>query len=524
MTTLYIEDLKLGLDTRRSRTTAEPGSLRVLDNLVITNGGEAQKRKAFVKVLTLPAGTKGLVGTNLGPTAAGAILAGALALQSFPAGASELFVFGLAPEASPSVLVDSRFLTSGPPSGGGLIANLTAATGEIVPVTLAALTENSSFPTLVRVLSVIEYGAQQFFVVGVCEKIDGTLGLFNWWAGALVFSLAGYAPFVAGQKTYRLLGSVIYFSGVGDPADTYPLNGAGTGPNTMHPGAGFIDTGTLAPESQWLVGGQTYFKQTAVFSRKACLLFQFDPDPSVNALQQVLKIGAVSAGSILQFGTGEVLFLSDTGIRSLRVLNASLAAGVIDVGSPIDTIIQAALAADASGGSLSPAIIEPATGRYWIAIGNTIYILSYWPSAKINAWNTFTLPFNVDAMCVSGSRIFIRSGDDIYCYGGLDGTAYDNCVGTLVTPHHHAGTPSAVKDIENINVAATGNWSISLGTSTNNLDFFELAANLAGDTYSIQEVPFAGECTHIAFKATTSDAGPSVLGAISVQFRKGLEQ
>jgi len=61
MAYLLITDFISGLDTRKSRFTAAPGSLRVARNVHLTRGGEIEVRKKFVTVYQLPIGqTKGL--------------------------------------------------------------------------------------------------------------------------------------------------------------------------------------------------------------------------------------------------------------------------------------------------------------------------------------------------------------------------------------------------------------------------------------------------------------------------------
>lgn len=59
---LFIETFESGLDTRKTRFTAPPGSLRVLKNAHINRGKEIERRKAFADIATLPAGTIGLHG------------------------------------------------------------------------------------------------------------------------------------------------------------------------------------------------------------------------------------------------------------------------------------------------------------------------------------------------------------------------------------------------------------------------------------------------------------------------------
>ena len=107
---------------------------------------------------------------------------------------------------------------------------------------------------------------------------------------------------------YRVLGSVVYFSGIGDPSVTTPYAADGVTANTTNPGAGFIDLGQIDSDAQWLIGQEIYYKQVAIFSRRVCIFYAMDADPSQNALQQVLRIGAVSNLSIQQFGQGTCCF------------------------------------------------------------------------------------------------------------------------------------------------------------------------------------------------------------------------
>ena len=499
MSSLVIEDFRLGLDVRKSILSAQPGSLQVLDNCVITQGGEIQKCMAFVPVVDLPAGTVGFLGSTSGSTRS--------PLLNYT---QQLFVF----KAGTAGAID-------------LITNLalTSPDGNIVPVSAVEL-DVPSGQYLNSVFSVVEYGAGQTYAFGFTTPApnDSTGAVAqNWWKGARVDNV-GAAPLVSGQKVYRLSGSVLYFSGVGDPSVTNPLDPAGDGPNVVNPGAGFIDMARVDSDCCYLIGMEAYYKQVAIFARTTTLLWNLDPDPTLNALQQVLRTGAVSNESILQFGTGDVLFLSDSGVRSLRVQNYSLAAGVTDVGSPIDPIIQQALYDLPSAAENATAIVEPGTGRYWLAIGNTIYILSYWPSAKINAWSTITLPFEVTSLQVSGNRVFLRSGDTIYLYGGLDGKTYDTRPATVRTPFMSADTPTVQKKAISISALVEGNWAVSVGMATDQPDFYELTANLSTDTYAMQVLPFAGKSTHISFTLTCTDAAPSRLGSLAIRFEKADEQ
>lgn len=65
MNSLFIKDFRFGLDTRKSELTQRPGTLEVLQNGYINQGGEIQNRKAFVRTARI-AGTFGLQSTSNG--------------------------------------------------------------------------------------------------------------------------------------------------------------------------------------------------------------------------------------------------------------------------------------------------------------------------------------------------------------------------------------------------------------------------------------------------------------------------
>jgi hypothetical protein len=55
-----LEDFRLGQDSRKSPTTAAPGTLTTLVNGHITRGGDLEVRKSLVSTYELPTGTFGL--------------------------------------------------------------------------------------------------------------------------------------------------------------------------------------------------------------------------------------------------------------------------------------------------------------------------------------------------------------------------------------------------------------------------------------------------------------------------------
>jgi hypothetical protein len=463
VTELIIDDFKLGLDVRRSILTAPAGSLQTLDNFVINAGGEIEKRAALIAVANFPAGqTFGLIGIN-----------------------GQIHVFGTAS----GVVIDPGTCP--------------------FPILYHQLAPHSG--TLADVIDV-EVFQGKFMVVG--QNTDGTH--VNWWDGAIVYEGLTPGPGtymrVFQQKMYRVTNQYLAFAGVGDPTITDP-------DNTTSPGAGFIDMSAMDSESENNVAMEIYYKQVAIFARLVTQLWLLDPDPAQDAFQQLIRIGTVAPQSVQQFGTGDVLFMSDSGVRSLRAINASMAAAVNDVGSPIDKLIQNEILTN-SNAIYAVAIVQPISGRYLLAVGNKVYVLSYYPSAKISAWSTWSVPFAISHMSTCVNRVIVRSGDTLYMYGGPDGTAYDSTLGTVVTPMMAADSPTLWKKPISIDLMVQGTWTMSAGMLANSPTARELVATVTGETYSLQAIPYAGYGTHIGLTLTTSDPSPALLGSMTVNFQK----
>jgi hypothetical protein len=191
-----------------------------------------------------------------------------------------------------------------------------------------------------------------------------------------------------------------------------------------------------------------------VFARMTTQVWSLDPDPDNDTLSQVLRIGTNAPWSVLQFGTGDVLFLSDSGVRSLKALNMNLAASVSDVGSPIDLMLIPAMRDNPDGTFTARAVVQPIQGRYWVYLGGTIYVLSYFPAGNITAWSTFKPGFTLRAFAVVNNSVYALGSDNtLYLYGGPSLNEYDSSTVTVRTPHHSIDAPTAHKKIKSLDVS-----------------------------------------------------------------------
>jgi hypothetical protein len=191
------------------------------------------------------------------------------------------------------------------------------------------------------------------------------------------------------NKVYVLAGTTAYFSAVGDPTIWNDPTAAGDGLITM---SNFWS----APEP--LVAIAPYQGRLLFASRRNVQIWATDPDPANYAITQVLPyIGTFAPLSVQAVGDMDVYMLYDSGVRSVRVRDASNNAIIADVGTPIDAILQPLIAAlsDAQKAKCC-GIVDPNANRYWIYLPNpdgspgTIFTFSYWPSSQIAAWGSYT--------------------------------------------------------------------------------------------------------------------------------------
>jgi hypothetical protein len=462
MAVFSVIDFKSGLDVRKTPLTAPGGSLRILENAVLNQGGEVEKRYAFV-----PAGT----------------MNGCLYLIGH---AGNLHAFGVTGEAS-------------------------AAVGIGFPGDMDVLTHFlDTAPEPIGTILDVEPYDDKFFV---CGRSSLSATTYCWYDGHLVLEVGGgyshgtYAR-TWRSKMYRLDGKYLRFSGVNNPAQNDPSS-------VTEPGAGFINIALNDPDGENLLGMEIFYGDMAIFSRLQTQIWTLDPDPTKDTLKQVLRIGDIAAHSIVQFGTGDILFLSDSGVRSLKSQSITLAASVSDVGSSIDLALIPIIRTQGSAIDRVASIVQPVQGRYWMSLSNKIYVLSYFPAGGITAWSVFTAGFEVKNFARVDNVVFATDfAGNIYLYGGTNQNVYDSSKVTIRTPHMSADNPTENKRIKSVDVMCQGQWTIQIGMLPNNTDLFELVATVTDNTYGLQSIPFAGYGTHFGVHLEHEAPGPALLAAL----------
>jgi len=470
MAYVVIDDFKSGLDRRKLPAASTQGSLQVLTNAHITRGGEIEKRMAFVPKHRLATGkTFGLAGA-----------------------AGQLYVF-----ASQAVGTDPG-------------------------LTCQVLTSRSGTAAMTGI-----YDAEFFDgkVFASAAFSDGTTSAFyngarvtDWDPASSVVVIAGKtakALLTVKSKVYAAADSLLNFSAIREPTH-WSDSGAIVG-------SGFINMSNESAGSETLIALARYQGYLAVFARRSVQIWYLDSDPLQNAQRQVLlNIGTFAPKAPINFGDIDVIFLSDTGIRSLKVRDASNQAGVSDLGTPIDPeVIEYMRGLSEATKAASCAVMEPVDGRYLCAIGDRVYAFSYFPASKISSWSRYDPGFQITDFVSMDGRLYARSGDTIYLYGGDDGATYDDSTVTVELPYIDGRAIATWKTFTGFDVVSEGEWSVYINTEPNLPDAWSKIAVISENTKVTMtglDIGIVGQSPMLKIKFVNKRAGPAKISKVVVHY------
>ena len=362
-----------------------------------------------------------------------------------------------------------------------------------------------------NIYEIVDYDLfdNQVFVVLWTDAAGTTM---RFYAGASVPSANGFYVRTYKTKVYSVAGSVLYFSAVGNAADW-----TGTG-------SGSIDLSLEDSDMTDCVALEVYYNNLAIMSKTATQLWLMDPDPLKNTYQQTLRqAGAIAWRSVLQYASGDVLYLSQSGIRSLRARNASLAAAVSDIGSPLDPVMQDLFRTNGEDWlSGTIAVLQPVTGRFWIILPDRVYILSAFPGPKITAWSMYDPGFSITAAAVYKNRVVVRDDqNNIYAYGGIDDAApaYDSCPVEVIFPFHAGGETATFKMFKGLDAACQGQWDVYGAFNVEDDTAEDYFGQFNGPTFLQGRFPINGHSTHMSLRLRSAYPGPAIISNMVVHYQ-----
>lgn len=377
--------------------------------------------------------------------------------------------------------------------------------------------------TISRVLDVTRFGTKGYIIA---RMSDNSIEQFFDGANIAAMSDQGTAARAHKTKMYVADGNNLRFSTVADPADW-----AGTG-------SGLIDVTTQDSGMADLVGIEQYYNQLALMGRNTIQVWMMDPDPAQNTLIQSLdNIGLVAPNGLARYGNGDVLFLSQSGIRSLRARDSSNAAVLNDIGSPIDSIIaakRALLTPDEAEKIM--ALVDPLTGHFWLIWKNEVHVLSYYPNSKVTAWSSFDLPWEVDAAALANQRLVLRAGNELFIYGSVPGSGspldpnvplgvsealYDDTPAEIITPMIDLGKPATKKTWGGIDLSVEGLWDVYVSPDYNNPTAWTKIATVDKPTFGDERIPIDMTSTHICVRLVSTNDGPAKVSSLMIHHDLG---
>ena len=354
--------------------------------------------------------------------------------------------------------------------------------------------------------------------------------------------LAGLTPTFAltfKDKVYAACSTTLAFSAIGEP--TQFVNQVVSGSvEADAPGNGYIVPSNNYGTPEVIQAMCLYQNRMAVFNRNSVQIWSMVADPANNEQVQVLEnIGTFAPLTVQPVGELDAMFLAESGLRSLRVRNDSNNAVTVDIGTPIDSLIQAHLATltDAQRATCC-GVVEPSANRYWCFVPaasgeGTLYVLSYFPSVGVAAWSTYrpthlvgstNTAFAPQKFVVKDGRVYARTSNGLISYGGLTGSEYENCGLTAETPWLDAKTPCSRKHAKGVDVACAGSWTVSLGmdpVSGTLTPAYVKADATNSSSFDLGSVQVRMQGTHFKLKMVEAGTGSARLSMAALHFEPG---
>ena len=572
---VQMQDIRLGMDRKRaSRVVGELGSAWTIKNGHLTRGGDVARRKKFVKQTgSFPSSTVGLYAINetlysLGYDAAQS--------GNLPPGVNHILVQHPTP-STPIISVkdatafngkiysiiefddgniyhyydtsrvtdwDTLATTIGSndavanalatainnsatvnASSAGSVVTITAAVNNVAFTLGVSTINNGSNPDQLLTAATTQAAApgvpqiSTVTVSGTFETADQyqvTLNTTEIFTVTGAASGTGLSILTFKQKLYSTAASNLYFSALNGP--TQWISGLDSGFINMASQTAGQETLTVAEEYQGLM---------AIFSANNIRIFSISEDSTANVFLQTLQnTGTTASGSVIPYGNNDIFYLETSGVRSIKARDSSNAAYVSDVGTSIDTHIREYMdtlteeeIANAVG------VVEPIDGRFWIGIKNRIYVLSYFPLAKISAWSYYEVDFEIKHFVKVKDRIYVRgteSGVDyLYLYGGTDNDTYpdaneDICV--IELPYFSASNPAASKELLGFDIIGINNWKVEILPDPANETVIVEQGIASGVTYGKPRYGATGVAALFAVNLTCSSAGLATLSALAMHY------
>lgn len=454
MASITFDKFDLGIDLRKGASVSDANRLREMKNAFVTTGLATQKRPGLVRVTTLEPGTKGL-------------FAGLGKLNTF-------YTLGAISHA------DTRFT-----------AHKLTGIKDVKDIPFADVFNGSIY-------CAAEY-ADGTYEHHFLDNPTTTIADTNCPDTPAVLKLASKIFAVSPD------GDTVRFSKTGNPRDWTATNDAG-----------FLPTGLNARGDRSTVALGVYQKRLVALARDGAQVWNVDPDPANNGLDEIVENVGTTYPRTVATVSGDLYFLSDFGFRSITTLQLLSKLADVDIGSPIDSLVRAAI----QNGSVRPrAAYYYGTGQYVCAVGDQLFVYSLSRTAKIAAWSRYILPFSVDAFAELQGVLYIRAGDIIYKLSDEvstdDGQEFEVLLELAYMDFKSAGQ---MKRIYGADLVMEGECDFSIAFDVRNSLAYTPPVRVRGNTRGGGVIPIECSGTEFSLRFRNMSSKPFRLDAVTIYF------
>lgn len=270
-----------------------------------------------------------------------------------------------------------------------------------------------------------------------------------------------------------------------------------------------------------------YYDQIAIFFDSGIQFWSVDSDPAnFQYRRSIVGESIIAHRAKIPYGSGDILYLTGSGIRSLSARDSSNFAATTDLGSPIDDLVAEIIALLSPRDRLMQiARVLGETGQALFFCGKAIMVYSHYPSAGVRAWTVYDTPgapdIIMDAASIGDSVCVRTHANEIYIYGNTDLSAnhYDDTMATVVTPYFGVDDPYKEKIWKSVDLTCQGTWEVEFSVDPKNEAWVSLG-EVTDWTHLQGDIGIDVTSNLIAFRLTTSSPQPAKLSQIGIHYAK----
>ncbi len=320
---------------------------------------------------------------------------------------------------------------------------------------------------------------------------------------------------IIASKVFAVDGDIVRFSATANPLDW-----------SSEKDSGYLPTGLQSANANDMTVLGQYRGNLVAMNPSSFQNWQVDPDPTAMALLDQREGIGSSYNRAAQPVGNELFFLPQLGVRSVgRAAGTdSLAAG--DIGMPIDSLIQEALAVP---GVRPLGTYYPGSGQFWLAMRHAVgapqaptQVFVYTLSGGSGKWSRYTFPWSIEEFAQLGDDLYVRHGDFV---SRVDPVAVaDDVAGVPVNfassvwwPWLDFAAPGVTKMLQGIDYIGLGQGpTIAIGYDERNVAAFTAPYQLSSDTLPGGIIPMAVSAPSFSVKLSFAGGQKWTVNAVNV--------